>query len=152
MKSIFKNKILFLIIISIFWLQACKIKEKPKAYEKSYSVDAPVIDKDTGVEDTSDILKYVSSINYSEMKIPTEEELLNNPELENDLWQELVNHTVYKRMPVGYKDNFNLRKCISVKYTYNMYINGLKGISYDDECKFVKEFLIKRIFEKIGVK
>lgn len=149
-----KKFILSIIIFACFVFTGCTIKQKPKAYEKIYADDVAndvVMDEELGAEDMSDVSKYVEKINYSKIQIPTKDELEKNKQLEDTMWESLVENTVYKRLPVGYEDDFNLRKYISVDYIYNMYINGLKGISWETECEMVKEFLVKRIFEHNGL-
>lgn len=155
MKKVRFNKIVLVIIIfACFVFSSCTIKQKPKAYEKIYADDVAndvVMDEEIGAEDMSDVSKYIKEIKYSKIQIPTKEELEKNKTLEDKMWESLVENTVYIRMPVGYEDDFSLRKYISVDYIYNMYINGLKGISWETECEMVKEFLVKRIFEHNGL-
>ena len=137
-KLCFRCVVLFLMATL---LVSCKVKEKIDANDKKYIEEG---------EDLTDILKFVKEVDFDKLDkcIPTEDEIKNDPSRRDLIWPLLVQHTNYIRMPEGYVDDFKLRKFLSVEYIYQSRINGLSIISWDDECRFVEEFLVKRIIKE----
>lgn len=150
---------LVLTILIVFTFSSCITKPKFKADERSYyeettfdkdDVNAPVFDEIIGAEDMSDIYKYVKEINFDKIDIPTKEELNENLDRENELWNDLIDNTVYIRMPIGYNIDFNLKKFLSVEYIYSSFINGDQNVDWDVECDIVLDFLINKIYQKLN--